>query len=246
MKAVIAAGGIGSRLSSVAKDIPKALVKIGDKPVIEHQIILLKKHGIEEIHLLLGYLGDQIRSYFSDGKKWGVTLHYHQEEVPLGSAGALTGIADELKEDFLFLSGDIMMDFDIKKLIHWHQQKKDSIASLVVHTSDHPADSDLVQTDENQKVVSLSLKPHKPGLVPENLGIASVSVLSPKVFDHIPRGEKSNFEKDVLPRMLQSDKAVYAYNTFEYIKDMGTPERLAKINNDYILSKNWGVGDPNN
>ena len=113
MKAVIAVGGMGTRLASVAKDIPKALVKIGDKPVIEHQIILLKKYGIEEIHLLLGYLGNPIKEYLGNGEKWGVKLHYHQEAVPLGSAGALLQIADRLQEDFLFLSGDIMMNFNI-------------------------------------------------------------------------------------------------------------------------------------
>src|SRR3989344_9527282 len=104
MKAVIAVGGMGTRLASVAKDIPKALVKIGDKPVIEHQIILLKKYGIEEIHLLLGYLGDQIKAYLGSGEKWGVTLHYHQEETPLGKVGALANMQDTIKGDFLFLS----------------------------------------------------------------------------------------------------------------------------------------------
>src|SRR3989344_5659643 len=127
MKAVIAVGGMGTRLASVAKDIPKALVKIGDKPVIEHQIILLKKHGIDEIHLLLGYLGNQIKEYLGNGEKWGVELCYHQEEAPLGRAGALAQIEGEMKEDFLFLSGDIMMNLDVKKLIDWHSQKGDAV-----------------------------------------------------------------------------------------------------------------------
>src|SRR3989344_5074106 len=155
MKAVIVAGGMGTRLASVAKDIPKSLVLIGDKPIIEHQIILLKKYGIEEIHLLLGYLGNQVKEYLGSGEKWGVKLRCHQEKVPLGRAGALTQIEKELKEDFLFLSGDIMMNVDIKKLIDWHRQKKDSAASLVVHPSDHLFDSDVVQVDQDGKVVSL-------------------------------------------------------------------------------------------
>lgn len=237
MKAVIAAGGMGSRLSSVAKDIPKALVKIGDKPIIEHQVILLKKHGIEEIHLLLGYRGNQIKKYLGSGKKWGVEIHYHQEEKPLGSIGGLAAVKDELKEDFLFLSCDIMMDFDVKKFIGWHQQKKDAIASFVVHPSDHPFDSDLVQTDKENRIASLFLKPHVKAPDAQSVGISSVAILSPEVFPHIPEDIKSDFEKDVLPSILASSKNVYAYNAPEYIKDMGTPERLAKVNNDYTSRK---------
>jgi len=237
MKAVIAAGGMGTRLAPVAKDIPKALVKVGDKPVIEHQIILLKKHGIEEIHLLLGYLGNQIKAYLGSGKKWGVTLHYHQEETPLGKAGALANMQEALKGDFLFLSGDIMMNVDIKKLINWHQQKKDGVASLVVHFSDHLFDSDAVQTDAESKVTLLFLKPHAKDPDYRSLGISSVSILSPEVFSHIPKDRASDFEKDVLPSLLHSGKVVYAYNTAEYIKDMGTPERLKKVNDDYVAGK---------
>lgn len=237
MKAVIAAGGMGTRLSSVAKDIPKALVKVGDKPVIEHQIILLKKHGVEEIHLLLGYLGNKIKEYLGDGSKWGVTLHYHQEEVPLGRTGALASIAHELKEDFLFLSGDIMMNFDVKKFINWHQQKKDSIASLVVQPTDHPFDSDLVQINEEGKVISLMIKPHAPEAFFKNLAIASIFIFSPAVLDYIPKDKKSDFEKDVLPGLLQSGRPVYAYNTPEYLRDMGTPDRLGLAEIDYASKK---------
>lgn len=237
MKAVIAAGGMGTRLSSVTKDIPKALVKIGDKPILEHQIILLKKHGVQEIHLLLGYLAGQIKDYFGDGKKWGVNLHYHQEEIPLGTAGALLQVKDNLQEDFLFLSGDIMMNFDVEKFIDWHQEKKDSVASLVVHPSDHPFDSDLVQISDDGKITKFFLKPHLQNSNPEGLGISSVSILSPAVFAHIPKGVKSGLEKDVLPSMFAHSLAVYAYNTPEYIKDMGTPERWAKVNDDYASGK---------
>lgn len=237
MKAVITAGGKGTRLASVAKDIPKCLVKIGDKPVIEHQIILLKKYGISEIHLLLGYLGDQVKEHLGDGKKWGVKLHYHQEEIPLGTAGALAGISAELKEDFLFLCGDIMMNFDIKKFMNWHQQKKDAVASLVVHPSDHPLDSDLVEIGPDEKITKLSLKPHAQNPNLGDLGVSAVSILSSSVLAHVPKGIKSNFEKDVLPSVLAGPRSVYAYNTSEYIKDIGTPERWAKVNDDYAAGK---------
>lgn len=238
MKAVIVAGGLGTRLASVAKDAPKALVPVGGKPIIEHQIMLLVKHGITDIFVLTGYLGDQIQKYLGNGKRWGANIFYSREHEPLGSAGALLPIQDRLKEDFLLLSGDIMMDFNVKKFIDWHRGKKNPIASLVVHPSDHPFDSDLVHLDRNEKISRLFSKPHVQPPHPDALGIASVAILSPAVLAHIPRGAKSNFEKDVLPAVLAHSGAVYAYNTPEYIKDMGTPERLEKVNKDYLAWQN--------
>lgn len=233
MKAVIVAGGKGTRLALVAGDIPKALVPIAQKPIIEHQITLLAKHDIKDIWVLTGHLGEQIKKYLGDGKKWGVNILYSYEYEPLGRTGALLPIAEKLQEDFLFLSGDIMINFDVKKFIDWHRQKKDAAASLVVHPSDHPQDSDLVESGQDDKITKLFLKPHIQNANPQGLGISSVSILSPVVFAHIPRGVKSDFEKDVLPSMLAHSCAVYAYNTPEYIKDMGTPERLKKVNEDY-------------
>lgn len=237
MDAVIAAGGRGTRLAGLYKKTPKALVKIGGKPLIEHQIELLRKNGIKNIRLLLGYLGDEIKNHVKDGKKFGVNIYCHQEDVPLGRTGALKAIESKIKDDFLFLSGDVMMDFDVQRFIKWHNQKKDSIASLVVHPSDHPLDSDLVQADESGKITSLWLKPHEKGINFQNLGIASVFIFSPEVLKYIPPGEKSDFEKDVLPSVLKSDKKIYAYKTPEYIKDMGTPERLAAVRKDYVSGK---------
>ena len=123
MEAVIIAGGKGTRLASLSKETPKVLIKIGNKPVIEHQILLLKKYGVSDIHLLLGHLGSQIKNYLGDGEKWGVKIHYYQEEKPLGTAGALLQLKNKIKKDFLFLSGDIMMDFDVKRFISWHKKK---------------------------------------------------------------------------------------------------------------------------
>lgn len=237
MKAVIVAGGRGTRLASLSKKVPKALIKIGDKPIIEHQILLLKEYGIKEICLLLGYLGDQIKNYLEDGKKWNVNVHYYQEKKPLGTAGGLKLLENEIKEDFLFLSGDIMLDFDIKRFIDWHQQKKDKIASIIVHPNDHPLDSDLVEVNKNEELSSLLIRPHCPGVFFRNLSIASVFIFSPNIFKYIPLAKKCDFEKDILPLILKAKEKVYAYNTPEYFKDIGNPERLAKVNQDYFLGK---------
>lgn len=230
--AVILAGGMGTRLQPIVKNTPKVLVKIGDKPVIEHQIILLRKHGIKEIWVLLGHLGEKVRNYLGKGERWKVKINYCQEKKPLGTAGALKQLEGEMKDDFLVLSGDIMLDFDVKRFTNFHKEKR-GLASLVVHLSDHPFDSDLVKADENGKIVSLLKRPHQKGIIPQNLGIASVFAFSPKILKYIPKSKKTDFEKDILSNILSSGEKIYAYSTSEYLKDIGTPDRLEKARADY-------------
>jgi len=237
MKAAIIAGGKATRLASLAKDTAKALMKIGDKPVIEHQILLLKEYGIKDIWILLGHLGNQIKEYLQDGKKWNVNIHYCQETEPLGTAGALNQLESEFKEDFLALSGDIMMDFDIQRFIDWHNQKKPACGSIVVHPNDHPFDSDLVEVNSSGEIVSLLKRPHPPEIIFRNLSIASVFIFSPEIFKYIPAGGKCDIEKDALPIVLKSGDKMYGYNTPEYLKDMGSPDRLAKVEQDFFSGK---------
>jgi D,D-heptose 1,7-bisphosphate phosphatase len=236
MKAAILAGGKGTRLAKLIKNTPKPLIKISGKPVIEHQILLLRKYGIKEIWFLLGYFGDSIRQYFGNGKKWDVNIHYCQEKKPLGTAGALKVLEDEIKGDFLVFSGDVIMNFDLKRFIDYHRQKK-GIASIVVHPNNHPFDSDLVEVDKEGQIISLLKRPHPPGLIFRNLSIASVYIFSPKVFKYIPLKIKSDIEKDIFPLILKSKAKIYTYNSPEYFKDIGTPERLFKARRDYAQGK---------
>ncbi len=236
MKAVILAGGKGTRLFPLTREIPKALVRIGRKPVIEHQIMLLKDYGIKEIWILAGFLGDQIREYLQDGRKWKVKIHYLQEKKPLGTAGALKTLEKIIqKDDFLVFSGDVMLDFDIKRFIAYYRQKK--AFTIIVHPNDHPADSDLVEVDNKGEIISLLRRPHPKGSIFRNLSIASAYIFSPKIFKHIPQRRKCDIEKDVLPLILKSKEKVYVYNTPEYIKDIGTPKRLEEVRWDYSSGK---------
>ena len=161
-KAVILAGGKGTRLYPTTKTIPKSLLKIGDKSVIEHQILLLKEYGIKEIWILSGFLGEIIKEYLGDGQRLGVNIYYRQEKTPLGTAGCLKILESEMKEDFLVFSGDVMMDFDIRRFIDWHKEKNKSIVSILVHPNDHPFDSDLVDVDKDDRIISLLRRPHPP------------------------------------------------------------------------------------
>lgn len=132
MKVVIMAGGKGTRISSVATDIPKPMIRIADKPVLEHQVNHLKEQGLTDIILITGHLGKIIRDYFGDGSKWGVSISYYQEEEPLGTAGALYYFKDVLKDDFLLMNGDLVADIDFARFICFHREKG-AQATLFTH-----------------------------------------------------------------------------------------------------------------
>ena len=233
--AVILAGGKGTRLVKAVSNTPKALVQVGGISVLEHQVNLLRESGVREIWVLLGHLGQEIQA-FLEAREWGVAVCYKKEQEPLGTAGALKQLEGEIREDFLVLSGDVMVNFDIQRFVRWHKQKG-GIMSLAVHPNDHPFDSDLVEINAEGKVLSLLRRPHEEGKTFRNISIASVYIFSPKIFEYIPEGKKTDIEKDIIPLLLEAKGNVYAYNTPEYIKDMGTPERLEQVRKDYESGK---------
>jgi len=240
MQAVILAGGRGKRLGKISKIIPKALIKIGDKSILEHQILLLKRYGIKRIWILSGYLSHKIKEYIQDGKKWGVSIHHLQEDNPLGTAGALKNLEGKVREDFLVLSGDLICDFDIKNFIGFHKRHRTSLASIIVHSNNHPFDSDLVEIDEDSKVTHFFLRKNKTQprtLQFRNLANASIYILKPEIFKYIKGGKKSDIEKDLFPLVLKRGGQLYAYKTAEYIKDVGTITRLKIISKDFLSKK---------
>ena len=145
MKVVIMAGGKGTRIATVAADIPKPMIKICGKPILEHQIENLKVCGLTDIILVIGHLGEVIQEYFGDGEKWGVNIEYFVEEHPLGTAGALF-MMPQLTDDFLLLCGDVIIDVNFNRFIAFHKEHK-AWASLVSHPNGHPYDSSLLVTE---------------------------------------------------------------------------------------------------
>lgn len=235
--AVILAGGKGTRLGALSQSLPKPLMPLAGTPLIEHQLRLLAEQGVNDVWILLGHLGDQIQQSLGDGSRWGLTLHYLQESMPLGTAGALLNLKPFVHEDFILFSGDILLNIDLARLVDWHQQKTDAIMTLIVHPSDHPLDSDLVEVNSQDQIQRLLIRPHPRDLRFRNLGIASAYIASPQLLDYIPVASKTDLEKDILPLILQAGQALYAYNTPEYLKDMGTPERLLKGEKDWQSGK---------
>lgn len=240
MQAVILAGGRGERLKPLTDKIPKPLIKIHGKPLLEHQILLLRRYGIREIWILSGFLGETIVKFCDDGERWKVRIHNLVEEKPLGTAGAIKQLEGKIKDDFLVLSGDVMLDIDIDRLIKFHKKHKNSLATIIVHPNDHPFDSDLVEVDENNRITAVLLrenKTHPRDLLFRNLTNAGIFVFSLGIFKYIKSDKKSDLEKDIFPVVLKSGGKIYAYNTPEYVKDVGTLKRLKMVRRDFSSGK---------
>ena len=234
MKLVIIAGGKGTRLG--LKEIPKPMVVINGKPLLEHQVDLAKRYGITDIYMLSGHLSNVIIDYFGDGSKFGVKIKHVIEDKPLSTAGAVKQLENVLDDRFMVFYGDTIMDIDLENFIAFDSENAESIGSILVHPNDHPYDSDLIELNETNRVTAFLSKPHKSEVFYSNMVNAALYILSPKVFDYITIDEASDFGKHIFPELIKTEN-LYAYKTTEYIKDMGTPDRFTKVENDIVSGK---------
>lgn len=235
MKAVIVAGGKGTRVSSITNDeIPKPMLLIGDKPILEHQIECLKNNGIRDIVIMIGHLGKVISDYFGDGSKFGVKISYVDEDEnnPLGSAGSLYYLKGKIEGDFVLVFGDVFFDIDMKRMIEFHE-RNGAIATLLTHPNSHPFDSDLLVVDEKNVVTGFDSKENdRRGYDYSNIVNSGIYVLNSEILELITAPVKLALEKDVIFKCIESGK-VYSYHSTEYVKDMGTPERYKSVNEDF-------------
>lgn len=239
LNAVILAGGRGTRLGRATEQTPKPLIKIVGVPIIERQIKLLKRYGVREVWVISGYLGDRIQKYLDDGSIYGLRINHIIEQKPQGTGGALKTLEGIVKKDFILLSGDVVLDIDFNSLVRFHK-KKNGIGTVIVHPSDHPFDSDLVEVDSDNKIKSLILRKDKKqsnDVTFRNLTCTSSYVFSPQLLNLINKEEVCDLEKDIFPRIFREKKQLFAYNSAEYIKDVGTPERLKKVEQDVLSGK---------
>lgn len=246
------AGGKGTRIASVKSDVPKPMIKICGKPILEWQVENLKACGLKEITLVIGHLGHVVKSYFGDGSRLGVKIDYFEETSPMGTAGALFKM--NLTEDFLLLCGDVMLDLDFNRFIGFHQDNK-AWASLVTHPNGHPYDSSILVTrirhetngngechpvDTHQVVCWMNKEDNRQYY--RNRVNAGIEIISPTLLKEarkhfVPRHpenpDKIDLDRDVLKPMTSSGH-IYSYDTTEYIKDMGTPDRLYEVEKDIM------------
>lgn len=224
--AAILAGGLGKRLRPLTDNMPKPMIDVDGKPLLQHQVELLARHGVERIFILSGYKAEAVENHFGDGSDFDTEIIHLREEFPLGTGGALRELKGKVDDDFLLLYGDVYVGADLSRMARYHETRK-PLATLAVHPTDHPQDSDLVVADHDDMVLKLLRKPHE-GKPVSCLGNAALFCLSPSILDHIPEGF-NDLMHDIIPAVLGAGLPVAAYRTPEYIKDMGTPDRLERV-----------------
>ena len=243
MKTVIMAGGRGTRISSVASDIPKPMIKIHGKPVLEHELESLRRQGFTDIIMTVGHLGHIIMDYFGDGTKcspvtgepFGVRISYYFEQEPLGNAGALFKLRSQLTEDFLLLNADAVFDVDFNRFVAYHREKG-GLVTLFTHPNNHPYDSGLIIADESGAVQTwLAKEDPRPGYYRNRVN-AGLHVVSPKILDRVITTAKVDLDRQLLKPLAGTGK-MFVYDSPEYVKDMGTPERYEAVCRDFASGK---------
>ncbi len=220
MRAVLMAGGSGTRLRPLTCDFPKPMVPILNRPIAEHIINLLKRHQITEVIATLHYLPDVMRDYFQDGSDFGVQMTYAvEEDQPLGTAGCVKNIAELLDQTFLVISGDSITDFDLSAAIEFHKQKK-SKATIVLTRVPNPIEFGVVITDENHRIRRFLEKPSSSEIFSDTVNTGTY-ILEPEVLQYLPDNQESDFSKELFPLLLEKDEPMYGYIAQGYWCDVG-------------------------
>ena len=241
--AVIMAGGKGSRLLSITNDeIPKPMVPVDGKPLLEYQVEKLKTYGIKKIVMIVGHLGEKIEDHFKDGKDFGVDIDYIFEKEPLGTAGAFYYLKDKTDaKDFMLVFGDIFFDMDFDRMEDFHF-KNSALTTLLAHPNGHPYDSDLIQMDDNGRVIGFDSKHNVRDYWYDNMVNAGMYIINKRLLDLVKEPVKTDFEKDILANQVKLGANIYAYHTPEYVKDVGTVDRInatvEELKSGLIQSKN--------
>lgn len=231
MKVVIMAGGKGTRITSVASDIPKPMILIEGKPVLEHEIECLRKQGFTDLILTVSHLGNIIMDYFGDGSKFGVHIEYYFEKEPLGNAGALFKIKNQLTDDFLLLNADAMFDVDFNRFVAYHKQHN-GLVTLFTHPNSHPYDSGLIVSNAFCQVEQWLAKEDIRPTYYKNRINAGLHVINKEVLNQTINTQKIDLDRQLLKPLAGTGK-MYCYDSPEYVKDMGTPERYYAVCADF-------------
>ncbi|MEN2774977.1 mannose-1-phosphate guanyltransferase [Acetivibrio clariflavus] len=235
MKAIIMAGGEGSRLRPLTCDLPKPMVPVMNIPIMEHIINLLKKHGITEIGVTLMYLPQKIKDYFGNGSHFGVNIQYFTEDVPLGTAGSVKNAGDFLDETFIVISGDSLTDMDITKAIEFHREKK-SKATIVLTRVDVPLEYGVVITDKNGTITGFLEKPSWGEVFSDTVNTGTY-ILEPEIMDYLEQGKKTDFSQDLFPLLLEKKEPMFGYVMSGYWCDIGDLQAYLQAHYDVLDGK---------
>lgn len=232
---MILAAGVGSRLDPLTRNIPKPMVPIINKPVMEHIVDLLRNHGFNEIMVNLHHLGDQIEEYFGDGSRFGVEMHYSKEEQLLGTAGGLKKVEDFFDSTFVVIGGDDLADIDLTRGLAYHR-KKGAVATIALSLVDHPAQYGIVSLDENGKIRHFIEKPREEEVF-SNTANTGVYIFEPEVLELIPRSTFYDFGKNLFPLLHKQNMPFYGWLTNSYWCDVGNINQYRQAHNDALADR---------
>ena len=231
----IIAGGKGTRLGGLAGDVPKVLVPVGGKPVLQHQLELAAAAGIGSVSIFAGHLAGAIKDFVGDGARFGLSVRVHVEAEPLGNAGALIGALDALPEQFFVVYGDVMLAVDLAAMARSHVEREADFTAFV-HPNDHPYDSDIVEADGDGWITAIHAYPHPQEAFFANRVNAALYAVRREALRGFAPGPR-DFTWHIMPGLIAGGARVMSYESSEYIKDMGTPDRLGRVEQDLAAGR---------
>ncbi|WP_329561763.1 mannose-1-phosphate guanyltransferase [Kitasatospora sp. NBC_01266] len=236
MKAVVMAGGEGTRLRPMTSSMPKPLLPVANRPIMEHVLRLLKRHGLTDTVVTVQFLASLVKNYFGDGEELGMNLTYANEEVPLGTAGSVKNAEDALRDDsFLVISGDALTDFDLSELIAFHRRKGALVTVCLTRVPD-PLEFGITIVDDDGRVERFLEKPTWGQVFSDTVN-TGIYVMEPEVFDYVAAGVSVDWSSDVFPQLLKEGKPVFGYVAEGYWEDVGTHESYQKAQADVLEGK---------
>ncbi|HXR11914.1 MAG TPA: sugar phosphate nucleotidyltransferase, partial [Gaiellaceae bacterium] len=235
MKAVVMAGGEGTRLRPLTSNQPKPMVSIVGKPCMEHILELLKRHGFEDVIVTVAFLPQAIRSYFGSGESLGIEIGYSVEESPLGTAGSVRLAAGRLDDTFLVISGDALCDVDLTRLVEFHREKQASV-TIGLKSVDNPLEFGIVVTDEEGRVERFLEKPSWGQVFSDTIN-TGIYVLEPEVLRHVPTDRPFDFSKELFPLLLEMGRPTYGCVLDGYWQDIGNLDQYRQANFDALDEK---------
>ncbi|QFT89841.1 D-glycero-alpha-D-manno-heptose 1-phosphate guanylyltransferase [Bacillus sp. THAF10] len=235
MKAVVLAGGRGTRLNPLTLRLPKPLVPLLNKPVMEYSLQLLKAQGIQEIIVTLQYMGERIKNYFGDGSKWGVNITYLEEQTPLGTAGGVKNAEHLLKDPFIVISGDALTDFDLMAGVAFHR-KKHSLFTIFMKEVRKTEKFGVMKTDYHGQVTKFIEKPKQHASFSKKVN-TGIYIVDPSIFCLMKNDIEYDFSKDIFPKLIKNEMSLFGYKASGYWKDIGCHEDYWQAQYDLLANR---------
>ncbi len=235
MKAVIMAGGEGTRLRPLTVSQPKPMLPMANRPMMEHVVALLRRHGFEEIVVTVAFMASTIRSYFGDGSEFGVQIRYATEQTPLGTAGSVANARELLDEPFVVISGDVLTDIDVGAVVE-HHRRQGVLATLALKAVEDPLEFGIVITRPDGTIERFLEKPSWGQVFSDTIN-TGIYVLEPEIFDFIEMGRSVDFSGEVFPAVLAAGRSLSGYVADGYWEDVGTLEAYLRAHHDILDGK---------